>query len=387
MAAAQQERQQLRQQLQQIQQLHREETRQIVRENEMEVVKLRQQLQEMQQVHKEAVSEIERQLGQMRQHCEQERASFEKQLVEKDRQLHELEGQLQQRSKDKNHQEAARNVVRRENIKLAWREGMKAPISDRRWCDAVVEGSKVYFLLSGNQFYTYNFSGKGWSQLPNYPFSGSSLVILNGQPTTVGGNSFGIIPFINKLMSLTADGKWMEKFPPMPTKRMFVAAVCTGTVLIVAGGVEENFRGLTTVEVLNFENGQWSTAVDLLESLNCYSTTVHGDQLYMLGDNTGKKSVYTCSVSALLQTCSHKSSLAEHTSALSLSNSSSGGKGVWCKLPDLPITYSIGVTFCGQLLAVGGEDSDRKSTTAVYMYNQATNSWNVISHLTIYSKN
>jgi hypothetical protein len=40
------------------------------------------------------------------------------------------------------------------------------------------------------------------------------------------------------------------------------------------------------------------------------------------------------------------------------------------------------VTFCEQLLVVGGIDSDNKSTTAVYMYNQATNSWNVISHMT-----
>ena len=40
------------------------------------------------------------------------------------------------------------------------------------------------------------------------------------------------------------------------------------------------------------------------------------------------------------------------------------------------------MTFCGQLLAVGGVGSDNKPTTAVYMYNQATNSWNIISHMT-----
>ena len=39
------------------------------------------------------------------------------------------------------------------------------------------------------------------------------------------------------------------------------------------------------------------------------------------------------------------------------------------------------MTFCGQLLALGGKDSHNKPTTAVYMYNQATNSWNVISHM------
>ena len=40
------------------------------------------------------------------------------------------------------------------------------------------------------------------------------------------------------------------------------------------------------------------------------------------------------------------------------------------------------MTLCGQLLAIGGLDSDDKPTTAIlYVYNQATNSWNVISHM------
>ena len=171
-----------------------------------------QQLQELQQVHREiqeAVTEKERQLGQMRQHCEQERASFEKQLLERDRQLHELEGQLWQRSKDKDHQEAARNVVRRKNIKLVWREEKKAPFNDRRYCDAVVEDSKVYFQDTSDQLYTYNISDNSWSHLTDCPFSTSSLASISGQLTTIGGDS----PFTNKLMSLTADGKWIEKFP------------------------------------------------------------------------------------------------------------------------------------------------------------------------------
>ena len=187
-------------------------------------------------------------------------------------------------------------------------------------------------------------------------------------------------------MSLTTEGKWLEKFPPMPTKRTFVTAVCTGTDLVVAGGMGEDYEMLTTVEVLNIQNHQWSTAVDLPEPSQYYSVTVCDDQLYMLGRAYGfysTKSVYTCSVSALLQTCIQRSSLEECTSALSLSSSSSGDdKGVWSKLADLPATQSTSVTFCGQLLTIGGRDSDKKPTTAVYLYNPSTNSWNVISHMT-----
>ena len=222
---------------------------------------------------------------------------------------------------------------------------------------------------------------KCWLQLLDVPYKCSGFVILDGLPTTIGGGVG-----INKLMSLTVEGKWIEKFPPMPTERYFVSAVCNGTVLIVAGGKGKNLNVLTTVEVLNIESRQWSTAVDLPEPLQRHSVTVCGDQLYMLGGYYDlpftTKSVYTCSMSALLQTCIQSSLVKSFKYALSLSNTSRVNSGVWSKLSDLPVTESTCVTFCGQLLAVGGMDSGKKPTTAVYMYDQTTNSWNVISHMT-----
>jgi hypothetical protein len=312
------------------------------------------------------MTEKERELGRTRRQVEireWERANLEKRLLEKDRKIYELEDQPLLRSKDKNHQEAAGKVERKENIKLAWREGKKAPFAYRRFCDAAVDGSKVYFLGGGHRLFSYNISDDIWLHLQDCPFRDCSLAIVNGQLTTIGGS-----PSTNKLMSLTNECKWTEKFLPMPTKRMNVTAVCTGTVLIIAGGHGEDFINLATVEVLNFETSRWSTAVDLPEPLSYCSVAVHGDQLYMLGDDLGSKSVCTYSVSALLQTCTQKSSLEERTSALSLSNSSSG---VWSKLPDLPVWGSTCVTFCGQLLAVGGMIFDNEPTTAVYMYSQA----------------
>ena len=307
---------------------------------------------------------------------EQERTILEKQL-------HELEEQLlawRDQAKEPQCVEAAGDrVVKRESIKLWWREGRSVLLLSGRWSDAVVDGNRLYILERSGRLRTYDINKKCWLQLSMAPYSFSGFVILDDLPTTIGGEG------TNKLMSLTVEGKWTEKFPPMPTARHFVSAACTGTVLIVAGGTGKHLNTLTTVEVLSIDNHQWSTAVDLPELLKYHSTTVCGDQLYMLGgahNHDPTKSVYTCSVSALLQTCSQKSSLEEHISALSLSNGNSSGAGVWSKLPDLPVTRSTCVTFCGQLTTVGGMGSDKKPTTAVYMYNQATNSWNVISHMT-----
>ena len=56
---------------------------------------------------------------------------------------------------------------------------------------------------------------------------------------------------------------------------------------------------------------------------------------------------------------------------------------VWRRVADLPFIRSSCESFHHRLLAIGGYDSDSdKYSTAVYMYNSATNSWEVISHMT-----
>jgi hypothetical protein len=390
-AAAQQERQQLRQQPQQ-----RE-----IEEKERQLGQLREQLQQLQQssarerhqLQQNLAEENERQLEQLlaahREEIERitkakdnererqlESSEYERNELEK--RIHEFEKELlmwRDRAKETQHLKAADKVDKRDNIKLRWREGGRASFASNRWTDAVVDGNRVYIIDNNSRLWMYDINGKCWLLLSNTPYRLSGFVIFDGLPTTIGGD------LTNKLMSLTAEGKWTEKFPPMPTERCFVSAVYTGTDLIATGGEGRGAKSLTTIEVLNIENRQWSTAVDLPEPLKCHSVTVCGDQLYMLGGKHGlvpTKSVYTCSVSALLQTCTQRSLVGTLKRAPSLSNSSSG---VWSKLPDLPVEQSTCVTFCGQLLAVGGMDSDNKPTTAVYMYNQATNSWNVISHM------
>ena len=369
---------QLGQVRQQLQQEHREKERQLGqmrqqlqqehREKERQLGQMRQQLQHL---HREEIEQITRMRDERERHLNQQLKIHERERAKLEGQFHEVEKRL--------HQATATNKVdKRDNIRLTWREGCKAPFTGQRYSDVTVGGNRVYFR-NNLQLWAYCINNKCWTQLPNAPYNSSGLAILYGLPTTIGGD------LTNKLMSLTTEGKWTKKFPLMPTERYFVTAVCTGTALIVAGGVGKNFKEMTTVEVLNIENHQWSTAVDLPESLQYHSVTVCGDQLYMLGGAhraAPTNSVYTCSVSALLQTCTQRSLVETLKHALSLSNGSSGGTGVWSRVADLPVTESTCVTFCGQLLAIGGRDSDMKSTTAVYMYNPSTNSWNVISHMT-----
>ena len=132
---------------------------------------------------------------------------------------------------------------------------------------------------------------------------------------------------------------------------------------------------------MDTETLQWSTASSLPHSLYCASATLCGDQVYMLGgwDQSYKplKSAFTCSLASLLQSCQPQS-LGAQLKTLSLA----GGPKVWHQLADTPVTFSTCASLHGQLLAVGGFDSDHKVTTAIHMYDTTTNSWEVISHMT-----
>ena len=186
----------------------------------------------------------------------------------------------------------------------------------------------------------------------------------------------------NELFSLTGEGssrRWTMICPPMPTKREGSTSLCTGATLIVAGGWGDG-RVLSTVEVMNTANHLWSTAADLPQPLYLASATVCGNRIYMLGgidiDRIATKSVYTCSVSALLQSCV-SSSLMAKLKRMFLSDKAS----VWRQIADLPVTHSTCESFHGRLLAIGGEDYSVKATTAVYEYRSTSNSWEVISNM------
>ena len=83
----------------------------------------------------------------------------------------------------------------------------------------------------------------------------------------------------------------------MPTKQWGSTALCIGTTLIVAGGVDKSGSPLQTVEVLDTETLQWSTAADLPQSLSSAPVAVCGGQLYILG----KFNMYMCSLCTLIQ--------------------------------------------------------------------------------------
>ena len=261
---------------------------------------------------------------------------------------------------------------------ITWREGENAPEKMIRGA-AVVYGSTV-FIKSANSAKVYSYQNilgqEQWSQLPENPNEDCGLVIIDGILTSVGGYNRDCT---NTLLSLTGEGKekqWSEIFPPMPTPRWSAACVATKQALVVAGG--HTGSCLTTVEVMNINSKQWTTASPLPQKQALLSGAVCGDTLYLAGGSASlnpSKSVFSCSLPDLL------TSSTSLRSRIQRKLSQSGN--VWKEISCLPVIRSTLVSFNGHLLAIGGSDGSWNHTSAIYRYNSLTDSWNVVSQMMI----
>ena len=135
--------------------------------------------------------------------------------------------------------------------------------------------------------------------------------------------------------------------------------------------------------MLNTETRKWHTAADLLQPLSGASIALCGDMVYLLGgvnkDKIATNSVYSCSVTSLISSTG-STSLGERLVSR-LTRFIKGSYRPWNSVANLPVRYSTAVSLHDRLLAIGGMDSKGKPTTAVHMYQPATNSWEIISHV------
>ena len=243
------------------------------------------QLQQKEAVHQQEIQQLRQQL----QSSEQVAAEFQQNLLEREnmiqdlqRQIRELQQQLRQRGGQRREEvEASSAAASGCSIMLRWRDGGRAPCEMYGEVSAV-DGSVAYFLPGGSKsIFAFAFAANEWSELPECPNSYVSLVMVNSLLTAIGGMTSNH-KVTNSLLSLN-DDMWTKQFAPMPTKRCWTAAVCSGRSLVVTGGMEEGGKDLSTAEVMDTETLQWSTASSLPHPLYLASVTLCEDQVYMLG--------------------------------------------------------------------------------------------------------
>jgi hypothetical protein len=332
--------------------------------------------------HDKAIADKGREIQQLRRELQQTTLR----MTEREQTIETLEQQLKQMQLDPSpvdqtwlrakFNDSSKKYADATDMKLVWKQGNPAPKAMFRYCQAAVDNAKVYFNADGCQsVYCYNASSDSWTQLPDYPNLFSSFVVINNMLTAIGGLNDG--HYSNIVYSLKG-GTWVNEFPPMPTKRSSTTAVYIRSVLIVMGGYSLRLSECP-VEIMNVGSRQWSIAasIPVKKQLARASGVICGDQLYVLGGESDSviKSVYSCSLEDLLQLC--------QSAAPQLQSN------IWRKHADLPCYHSTCVSLCGHLLAIGGkknpwpscfEDSGSK---AVHAYIPTTNSWEVISELSM----
>jgi hypothetical protein len=120
---------------------------------------------------------------------------------------------------------------------------------------------------------------------------------------------------------------------------------------------------LATVEVLNIETLQWSTAGCLPETCSPQATTCGGD-IYV---NNYYGDTFSCSVEDLLK-------------SIPMVCSDACGS-LWRRLAGIPVEDSSLATLKGRVLAIGGRDDELNPTGAIHCYDVATSSWSVIGKM------
>ncbi len=158
----------------------------------------------------------------------------------------------------------------------------------------------------------------------------------------------------------------------LPTARLALSVVSHSTVLIACGGSDDSNRFLPTVELYNSEASQWYQCPPLPSPRYWMSTVTIGDTLFLAGGFEGrttssaKKSVFSASLSSLIDRATHHSS-----------------DRLWTTLEDTPYYVSTSASVGGCLLVLGGKDKPEggKVSASIHTYLPTSSTWHPMGQL------
>ena len=195
----------------------------------------------------------------------------------------------------------------------------------------------AYFAPKGSKsIYSYEFDTKKWESLPSRPYRNSSLVIIDGVLTTVGGENKGSM-CTNKLFTLR-QREWVEEYPPMNTA-CFESAIVSSSdgqyVFVIGGNVGD--RWVTNVELLLVQRKEWHKLTNLRLPHPYPSATICGNEIFVVTEEDG----YKCSFQALYI-------------GVPITSQSIQRLISWTPLPRLPVKFPTAVILSEELVIIGG---------------------------------
>lgn len=259
---------------------------------------------------------------------------------------------------------------------LQWRQGKPAPETlGTLYGTATVAGGSAY-VSRHFTIYEYRIAIDSWSKRCVSQYQSFSLAVIHDRLTTVGGISReqNRTQSLHSLSATSSEGgeggetgEWEELYPPVPTHRVCAAVLTTPTHLVVAGG--RSRAELCTIEVLDTETSQWSTALSLPEPMGDPLLTLCSGNLYVCQQQ--QASCHTCPLDTLLRSCRLEASKAPPPPTDGV-----GGSSEWTRLANTPTSSGHGLaTLAGQVLLVGGQDDKEVESAVVHGYDHASSAW------------
>lgn len=224
--------------------------------------------------------------------------------------------------------------------------------------------------------FRYDTTRDSWSALPACPTLQHGLAKLSGKLVAVGGTLIASGKKTNTVLTFE-DGIWQALLLPMPTARCLVSTSSYDNRLIIAAGgivsAKENGKcERTDVVEIFIKDRQWYRTIHLPFPGYSFSTSMVGDQCYMLGGvgspDESCTTIHTTR-SALLENADRAESDYMMLRTLQKWDSLKGKH---------PLPSSSLVEIDGKLLAMGGEKwTSQKVRGSLFIssYDFATDSW------------
>ena len=259
-------------------------------------------------------------------------------------------------------------------LQLDWRRGPDIPFSMCAYIQSVEVKGTVYvgggWTDRDEDRYTvmaYNPQSCNWHALPLYSAAKFAMTTINNKLVLVGG--YHNPSAVDRLgVWQTDNNQWTYPFPPMPTSRSLPSATSYKHWLVVAGGYSS--VSLSTVEVLDVHNKQWSTGPSTPAPWSSMKSTIIGDTWYLMGGwccGTQTVDVYSASLDSLV-------------SQLIPNNLSKNA--VWNKISGHKHYNSSPLNIGGTLLAAGGCHNHITSvSSSIHCYVPETEEWVVAGDL------
>ena len=230
------------------------------------------------------------------------------------------------------------------------------------WPQSVTVDTVVYIAerySASGVILRYDFHSQQWMEPLYYQYRAYGMTTVSSQLVMVCGRDVSTRKTTNRVgVWSTSQRRWTQPYPPLKTPCYWPAVSTYHQRLVVAGGRDDSYTDLATVEILDtsVSHSQWLSATGL--PVNCYrmSAAITHGTLYLLGGSLGKQ-VLSVSLSALDKPATQ-----------------------WRTLPDAPLEHSTAIAVHGSLLAVGGSHGGQRSS-AIHVYNQEKNAWNKVDNL------